>query len=181
VLGAESELAQRLAKRAGAAQELSAELSRIAGLPASEAAKPTDLGALLRDVAATAEGRAARHAVRLRLDGPDNLVRTTRPETLSALIRMLIDHAIAATPQGGEVRVRLSGRGEGFELGVSDGGPVVPAASRGELLRRRVDPTGLGRPEGLSLLVADAAAPVLGGVLSLGETPDGRSEVVLDV
>ena len=170
-----------MTKRVAWAQELSLELARIADCPVGEAPKSVDLAAALRDVVTSSEGRAARHGVRITLNLPDSLERTTRPATLVLLARCMVDHGIAATAPGGEVRVRLSGRGMGFELGVEDGGPVVPAGSRAELLRRRADPSSLGRPEGLSLLVADAAAPVLGGALSLGESPDGRSEVVLDV
>lgn len=55
----------------------------------------------------------------------------------------------------------------------------MPVASRADVLRRRTDPTALGRPEGLALLVADVAAEVLGASLSLGETPAGRFEVEL--
>ena len=41
---------------------------------------------------------------------------------------------------------------------VEDGGPSVPESLGADLLKHRVDPSALGRPSGLSLLVADAAA-----------------------
>jgi two-component system sensor histidine kinase QseC len=93
---------------------------------------------------------------------------------VALLIRSLIDNAIQATPRGAEVCVRLSRSGSKARLVVEDGGPVIPAAHRNDLIRRRLDPSALGRPNGLSLLVADAVAAVLGVDLGLGESERGR-------
>lgn len=178
-LGAESELGDKLTRRVSGLQELFAELERLASYPIAEQDSEVDVAAALKNIIANTESRAARHDTTLELDAPASLVAMTRPEAFTLIARALLDQAIAATPREGLVRVRLSERADGFQLAVEDGGPKVPAGSREELLRRRIDPTALGRPEGLALLVADAAAAVLGGTLSIGESPAGRFEVVL--
>ncbi len=178
-LGAESELGERLTRRISGAQELFVELERLSNSPLGESARSADLVLELRELLGQAEARAARHAVQIETDLPASLETSTRVATFSLIARGLIDHAIAATPRGGRVTVRLGRTTLGYQLTVEDGGPVVPAAARPDVLRRRSDPTALGRPEGLSLLIADVAAPLLGAKLSLGETPSGRSVVEL--
>lgn len=178
-LGAESELGERLTRRISTIQELFAELDRLAVCPLGELAAPVDLAAELRELLAQAEPRAARHDVELEVAIPESLEASVPRATFAIIARGLIDHAIAATPRDGRVRVELVARGRGYALRVEDGGPAVPVASRADVLRRRTDPTALGRPEGLALLVADVAAEVLGAKLSLGETAAGRFEVEL--
>jgi C4-dicarboxylate-specific signal transduction histidine kinase len=60
--------------------------------------------------------------------------------------------------------------GTGARIMVSDGGPVVPAATRTDLLEHQVDPTSLGRPPGPTLLVAQVVTAYLGGTLKLAES-----------
>lgn len=180
-LGAESALAEKLMWRISSFQELFAELERLATYPLSEASVPTDVAMELREIVSTAESRAARHGVQMDVQIPEKLEVDTRVDAFKLVARGLLDQAIAATPRDGRVRVRLSARGNGYVLAVEDEGPTVPGANRAELLRRRADPSALGRPEGLGLLVADAAASALGGTLSIGESTSGRSEVLLSV
>jgi len=61
---------------------------------------------------------------------------------------------------------------------VSDGGPVVPAAVRTDLLEHQVDPTSLGRPPGPALLIAQVVTTYLGGTLKLGESPASAGALV---
>lgn len=178
-LGAESELSERLTRRISGVQEVFAELDRLAACPLGEAERVVDLAATLRELAAQADTRASRHGVQVEVIAPDASELSTRVETFSLIARSLIDHAIAATPRGGQVTLRLTVHESAFALAIEDGGPAVPAPARDDVLRRRTDPTAFGRPEGLWLLVAEVAAPVLGASLSLGETPSGRCEVVL--
>lgn len=179
-LGSESELAERLTRRISGAQEMFAELERLSASPLAESPRSVDLAAELRELVAQAEPRAARHGVNVDIDLPATLEATTRVATFSLIARGLVDHAIAATPRDGRITLRLAARGRGFRLSVEDGGPVVPAAARPDMLRRRSDPTALGRPDGLALLIADVAAPLLGATLSLSETPEGRFSVELE-
>jgi K+-sensing histidine kinase KdpD len=133
----------------------------------------------LREAVSALESRAARHAISVSLEAPQKLEVDTRRSVLGLVIRCLIDHAIAATPRDETVKIRLEGQGPGFVLRMEDGGPTVPAVSRMDLLRRRMDPTSVGRPEGLALPVAEAGAALLGARIGFAETSEGRSEVVL--
>jgi len=178
-LGADSELGERLTRRIAGAHEIFAELERLAAVPLTEGPKSADLVAELRDLVSQAEARAARHGVTLDTELPATLEVTLRAAAFSLVARSLVDQAIAATPRDGRVNVRLRAQGAGYRLEVEDGGPAVPAAARQDFLRRRSDPSSLGRPEGLSLLIAEVAAPLLGATLALGETPTGRAVVEL--
>jgi hypothetical protein len=178
-LGMENDLAQRLTKRMGRAQELLAELERIAECPLDEGVKRADVAQELREAVAAAESRAARHAVAIQVEAPPKLEAETRRAVLGLVMRCLMDHAIAATPRDQHIKIVLEGQGPGFVLRMEDGGPTVPAVSRLDLLRRRMDPTSVGRPEGLALPVAEAGAALLGARIGFAETGEGRSEVVL--
>jgi K+-sensing histidine kinase KdpD len=98
---------------------------------------------------------------------------------VKVLLRALLDHATAASPNGGSVGIRLSKSEESLELCVRDDGPAVPEASRLDLLSHRVDPSRLGRPIGIALLVARSAAGALSGELVLGESPEGGQELLV--
>jgi two-component system OmpR family sensor kinase len=178
-LGMETDLAQRLNKRMGRAQELLTELERIANCPLDEGTKRHDVAQELREAVSAAESRAARHSISIQVVAPPKLEVDTRRSVLGLVLRCLIDHAIAATPRDDGVKIVLEGQGAGFVLRMEDGGPTVPAVSRLDLLRRRVDPTSVGRPEGLALPVAEAGAALLGARMGFAETGEGRSEVVL--
>ncbi len=179
LLGVESDIAQRLTKRMGRAQELLAELERVALCPLEEAPKSVDVSHELRDALGVAESRAARHGVTVAVEAPAKLEVVAREGVLALVIRSLIDHAIAATPRDEPVKIHLEAQDSGFVLRMEDGGPTVPAVSRLDLLRRRMDPTSVGRPEGLALPVAEAGAALLGARLGFAETAEGRSEIVL--
>jgi hypothetical protein len=65
----------------------------------------------------------------------------------------------------------------GMMLSVEDGGPVVPEASRTDVIQHRTDPAAFGRPAGVSLLVADVIGGVLGGGAGMREGTAGQSEI----
>jgi signal transduction histidine kinase len=166
---------QSLVQRASRGAELLFEIERVAQCSELDAPTRFDVSEVIRELGSAFEGRAARHGVELSVQAKEP-IQVRHPRNLVALlIRSLIDNAIQATPRGSEVLVRLRpSRSGGARLTVEDGGPVIPAAHRTDLIRRRVDPSSLGRPNGLSLLVADAAAALLGVELGLGESERGR-------
>jgi len=175
-LGDQAALSQSLARRANAAQEVLAELRRVAECPLDEPVRKLDVALLARDVTAAAEARAARHGVLLSVSAADSLELGTRRALLSLLLRAMLDHAILATPRAGTVVLHVHPLEGGVELITEDGGPSIPEAARSDLLRNRVDPSGFGRPAGLSLMIADAAAAYLGTPLTLGESPARKTE-----
>ncbi len=78
--------------------------------------------------------------------------------------RALLSHAIDATPAGSQVRVVVTAN---KTLEVADGGPAVPPHMAPALLLGAVDPSSIGRPANIGLVVASALASDLGATLSL--------------
>ena len=176
-LGESSPLAQSLNKRAAAAAELAADLAVAAEVPFDEPKSDVSVSDLVQAAVADADPRALRHGVSLSVKGPATLRLSTRPKALSALIRSLLHHAIAATPRDGQVQFAAYAVETGVMLSAQDGGPSVTEAHRTEVLRNRTDPSAFGRPSGVSLLIAEAAAESLGATLELRDGPDGQAEV----
>ncbi len=176
-LGDDSKLAERLSRRVTAAFELSRELSRIAECPLDERPTRLELCRVTRDAVAEAATLAARHGIELTVEAPDKLELPLPRACFELLLRTLLDHAVAATPHGGQVGIALSGSEAGVELVVRDGGPRVPEVSRRNVLTHRVDPASLGRPAGIALLAGQVVAARLGAELHLAESPDGHTEV----
>jgi signal transduction histidine kinase len=175
-LGDDAELCGRLNRRAAAVHELALGLSRLAECPLAESVERVEPRELAKRALQASEARAARSGVELVLDAEPCPPLSVRPKAFELLLKTLIDHAISATPRDGRVTLRLAPLPNGVDVRVQDGGPVVPDAARSDVLRRRVDPTALGRPAGLSLLGAHTLAAYLGGDLALRESTEGRAE-----
>ncbi len=178
-LGDDSELVQRLTRRVTVCSELHQELRRLAQCSPSEALSSVSFVEAVRAAVQDSGRRAARHGVNIQLELPATHTFETRARTLELLLRGLLDHAIAATPRDGQVRVRALLDGRQATLTVEDGGPPIPDNLSVDLLKRRIDPTGLGRPAGIALLVADAAAEHLRCGLSIEQPPGGRVQLRL--
>ncbi len=173
----EADSKERLTKRLAMASAVVSELGHVADCPLDEDAAHIDVVALLRTIVSEHEGRAARRGVRFETDLPQVLRLETREGTLRTIVHCMLDQAVAASPRDATVRVQLSGELP-LELMVCDSGPIVPDPAREDLLRRRIDPSSLGRPDGVALLVAQAAAGVLGGRISCGDS-GGKAALVL--
>jgi signal transduction histidine kinase len=175
-LGEGSALAQSLARRAAAAAEVSLDLAQVADCPSDEASETIRLNDLVEDALADASARAARQGVTLDLKAAPELRLKTRPKTLLLLLRALLQHAISATPRGGQVLLCAYTVETGVLVSVQDGGPAVPEAARADVLENRVDPSALGRPTGMALSIAAAAAESLGSSVELRDGPEGQFE-----
>lgn len=176
-LGETSPLAQNLQRRAAAAAEISWDLALAAECPFDEPQSDVDVAELVRSAAAEAEPRAARHGVNIELKGPRDLRLRSRPKLLQALLRALLHQAISATPRDGQILLCAYAVDSGVLLSAQDGGPSVTEAHRADVLRNRIDPSAFGRPSGVALLIAEAAAESLGAALELRDGPDGQCEV----
>ncbi len=168
---------RRVLRGVPAAQELVLELGQVADASLDEAPSDLDLGAVLSQTARSLDGLAARAGIELVVEtvGPVGL---NRPKALiELLVKSLVSQAIAATPRGGEVRATAMATELGPVLTVTDGGPAIPEVSRQDILRHRIDPTSLGRPAGIALVVADAIAAVLDATLEVREDGAGRVEL----
>lgn len=70
-------------------------------------------------------------------------------------------------------------RGGGARVRVRDGGPTVPASAFDQLIGGRIDPTSVGRPAGLWLLVAECVAGAIGTEIQIVD--DAGFTVQLDL
>jgi two-component system, OmpR family, sensor kinase len=89
----------------------------------------------------------------------------------------LVDNAIKFTPQGGQVRVRVSATPSQAVIDVADSGPGIPVEARGRIFDRfyRVD-DGAKTGTGLGLSIARGAVDACGGRLTLEESgPSGTT------
>lgn len=167
--------AERGAARSGAMHEFAQELERIAACPVTEEPSACDVATVVGDAIETLAPRAARFGVRLETALPGSLPSTVAPRTLALAVLGMLQQAILASPRGSTVRITLSEQLP-LKLVVSDGGPSVPEPLRDELLRRALDPSSVGRPDGLGLLAANAAAGAVGGHVRF---EDDGAEMVL--
>lgn len=170
-------LATSLDGHLSAGYEIVGELGRVASYPLDEAPRAIDVAKVVREVEDEASGRAARHDVALHVQADSAVAATTRPQGLKLLLRALVDHAIAATPRGGSVRISVSETPENVSIRIEDGGPVVVPRARHDLVSHRVDASSLGRPPGIALTVSSTLAAYLGGSLQLGESENGACMV----
>jgi signal transduction histidine kinase len=176
-LGEGSQLTQSLSKRAAGLAEVLADLAIASECPFDEPKSEASVADLAKAAVADAEARALRHGVSVELKGPASLKLSTRPKTLQALLRALVHHAISATGREGSVILSVYAVETGVLVSAQDGGPSVTEASRADVLRNRTDPSAFGRPSGVALLIAEAAAESLGSTLELRDGPDGQAEV----
>jgi two-component system OmpR family sensor kinase len=176
-LGETSALTQSLQRRAATAAEISFDLALASDCPFDEPRSEVSVMALVKTAIGEAEPRAGRHGVAIEVKGPSDLRIVSRPKTLGALIRAMLHHAISATPRGGQITFCAYAVETGVLLSAQDGGPSVTEAVRADVLRNRIDPSAFGRPSGVSLLIAEAAAESLGASLELRDGLDGQAEV----
>jgi signal transduction histidine kinase len=112
--------------------------------------EPTDLPALARSAVRLFEG--AREGVTIRVES--NLPHETAtldPEQIKRVLINLIDNALEACGQSGEILVRLEGRESGITIEVADTGRGVPTRDREKLFLP--DFTTKGRGTGLGLAI----------------------------
>lgn len=112
-------------------------------------------------------------------DGGDGVVRGNSA-LLHALLRNLVENAMRHTPQGGEIRVLLSGREGRLCLEVRDSGPGVDPALLGRLTGRfvRAHPAD-AQGSGLGLAIVALVVELHGGTLELANlAPQGLSAMV---
>jgi signal transduction histidine kinase len=175
-LAAAVQRALRGATDSPATLELVSELGGVADCSLEAEKENVDLGASLRAVGAQLEPRAARAEVEIKYEAGRNIVQRVARPALELLLRNLLLHAIAATPRGGVVKAAIHRTELGTALSVTDEGPAVPEASRWDVIRHHGDPTRLGRPAGITLVLADAAATALHATLELRESSEGHTE-----
>jgi signal transduction histidine kinase len=156
------------------------DLSRLEAGPIELRIEPVDPGQLARTVASEFVPAFAAHGSELDLeltDGP--LAVTCDPGRVAQVLRILLDNAIAHTPEGTAVTLAVEPEGGRARFTVTDRGTGIP---RGDL-QRVFEPfyTSDGtRGSGLGLAIAHELAERMGGGLSVRSMP-GRTDFSLVV
>ncbi|HEU4410383.1 MAG TPA: hypothetical protein VFS43_34330 [Polyangiaceae bacterium] len=140
---------------------------------AHEPPGPVELGPWLAGAVEALGRRAAAREVRLEAVAGTPQA-SARKHAALAVLTLLGEQAIEATPPGGRVEIGARAEGEGLLVWANDEGPAVPFAHRDALLRLEGDGSSLGRPADLELFFADALARHLGGFVELGQQGDGK-------
>ena len=136
--------------------------------------EPVELGELSRAVLAEFELGTAERRISASLDDSSGQVWALGdPGSVARILRILLDNAVRASPQGGEVRVELR-NGLQASLSVRDFGPGVPDDERELIFERfqRGRETGGQAGFGLGLAIGRELAERMGGELTL-EHVDG--------
>ncbi len=166
-------LAQALERRGEGARDVLRALGPLARHLIHEPPAPIDLAPWLAGAVEALGRRAAERRVRLEAKAgtPSG---TGRRQAALALLTLLGEQAIEATPAGGRVEIGARAEGEGLLVWANDGGPAVPVSYREGLLRLEAEGASLGRPADVELFFADALARQLGGFVELGQQTDGK-------
>jgi two-component system, NtrC family, nitrogen regulation sensor histidine kinase NtrY len=128
---------------------------RFARLPAAVLA-PTDLAAVARQVAKLYDG--VKRGIAVTAEAPDGLApaRADADQLRRALIN-LVDNAVAATPEGGRVRVAVRVVEGRAVVSVEDDGPGIAPADRERVFDAEYSTKGRGSGLGLAIVARIAA------------------------
>jgi two-component system OmpR family sensor kinase len=133
-----------------------------------------DLSALAREIMEEFVPAAEARGIDLGLAEIDRCEVVGRPDTLRLIVKDALDNALAYTPVGGQVTIRIKREGEEAVVEIVDTGPGIPLTHR-ELVFEpfyRI-PGSPGNGSGLGLAIARDAAFRAGGVVTLHDGPDG--------
>jgi signal transduction histidine kinase len=134
--------------------------------------RPHDLVEVVR---ATAAAGAADRPVTI--DAPDELVAPIDVTLVSRVVRELIDNAVAFSPGGSPIAIRVTGDDEAVSIEILDGGPGIPTGRREAVFERFSEwcPTGYEdrAGTGLGLFISRAVARLHGGDASIVDHPAG--------
>jgi signal transduction histidine kinase len=141
-------------------------------------AEPVDLGILAAQTADRFGPVAEARQLALSVEAaPGTNVVTAPPEWLDRLLGVLLDNACKYSPDGGAVRVSVSGEGGRIRLTVDDSGPGIPEGERPRIFDRFHRATASGGGAGLGLAIADAIVRATGGRWRVGASPSGGASM----
>lgn len=157
------------------------DLSRVDAGQLRVAQEPVDLGELARALVDELEPMraASGHVLGTQVQG--EVWALGDEERVVQVARALVVNALAHTPAGTRVTVRVRGRAERAELSVVDDGPGIPATQREAVFDRfyRVE-GGIASGSGLGLAIAKELARLMGGSVRLESRP-GHTVFTLDL
>jgi len=125
--------------------------------------------------AAAGQTRELAPAVNVQLHAPSHVHLHGDPERIRQILDNLLSNARHATPNGGQITIRVTGHTTGVQVEVTDTGPGVPKPDRERIFQRftRLNGTYLSGTDGngLGLAIARSIATAHSGTLTC-EAPD---------
>jgi signal transduction histidine kinase len=153
--------------------KLTADLLDLSQLDAGEfvmATQRVDLGAIAREISREFGPRADQHGSRLELRTPDHpAIAVADPDRVRQIIRILLDNAIAHTPEGTKVTVTTYSANDRAALTVSDEGHGIPQRVQGRIFERFYTADSAGG-SGLGLAIARELAQRMDGRIALSSS-----------
>jgi two-component system, OmpR family, sensor kinase len=153
--------------------KLTTDLLDLSQLDAGAVAMETrrvDLSSLAREVARELGPRADSHGSRLELRTPDQpVLASADPDRVRQVIRILLDNALAHTPEGTNVTVTAYSIDQRAELTVSDDGPGIPQRIQGRVFERFYTADSAGG-SGLGLAIARELAQRMQGRVTIASS-----------
>jgi signal transduction histidine kinase len=149
---------EALAESMARLTEIVVDLGRVGRCPSYESAQHVNLADTVLAALAELEPRATRRGVTLKSHILPHADVGTRPIAAALVVRTLVADAIAATPHGGEVRVKLEPIETGYRLLVEDGGRPLSPDTLHALAVDQVDPSKVGRPATGAIACAEMLA-----------------------
>lgn len=142
--------------------------------------EPISTGALASGAAHLVQSQLARRRVRCRLEGAaaDGVVQADRHRLGQALVNLVLN-AGYASPEGGEVRLRLVERPGARGIAVEDDGPGIPPEIRERILTPFFTTKPPGEGTGLGLSVTRTIIDAHGGVLEFSFPAPGGTIATL--
>jgi PAS domain S-box-containing protein len=144
---------------------------------------PTDVGSVVSEVVASAEGAVDEGRHRLVLEVPeDPLHAEADPERLRQVLGHLIENAVKFSPEGGTVTVAARRRNGAVEVSVSDEGVGIPPGERERIFRKfyRGEASGRGGT-GLGLFIVQGLVEAMGGTISVESTEGAGSSFSIEL
>jgi signal transduction histidine kinase len=155
------------------------DLLNLARLEANEPlrAQPVDLAEIARSVLDDAAARPDCPAIKFADDGVATVVGD--PEALGRAIRNLLDNAIVASANSGQIEVEIRSSASEVAAAITDNGPGVPVEERERIFQGFVRlPPGKGAGTGLGLAIARQIARQHHGDITCEDTTRGARFVL---
>ncbi|MDO5423080.1 MAG: HAMP domain-containing sensor histidine kinase [Eubacteriales bacterium] len=129
-------------------------------------------------------GLAAQKKIRIEVRLPEEVLPEAfcDPERIAQVFTILLDNAVAYTPEGGMIWVSLEGGQSGFTVRVADNGFGVPKEQREDIFSRfyRCDQARTDKEHfGLGLSIAREIVELHGGKILVREAEGGGAEFVV--
>ena len=146
------------------------DLSQLDAGAVAMATQQVDLSSLAREVARELGPRADAHGSRLELRTPDQpVLASADPDRVRQIVRILLDNALAHTPEGTNVTVTAYSVDHRAELTVSDDGPGIPQRIQGRVFERFYTADSAGG-SGLGLAIARELAQRMQGRVTIASS-----------